>query len=465
MDNVTMAATFALGIIGLVGTVVAVRVNLFRGVGFAVVCSLLLPTWNTFSVFGLELNMRICVALAAAIAVVLFRARWLFDRLVLADVVVAFLCLWQTFSEWNATGDAFQPFLSSYGYWALPYVVGRCSARNTSDLRFLTCVVSVVSIVFAIVSLVETFASVDLFETVFGEKPGMQFHQNKGKRWGFVRCEGPTTHPIFFGTLLLLLMPWSIWGALKGRGKQRGFAILGIIATPVATLCTISRGPTLGVLVSVFVAVLLRFRKLLFCFIGFGCLVAILVVAKPDYVESFALWFGQISGEREIPVMVGDEEQVKTSSMSRVLQLQHYWKAVSHAGITGYGMTATDTFPPNIPFVPFDQVTRKPLSIIDNSYVLLTLRAGWLQSLAFVLLHIAAIDQLVRLSKRNPELVSFCRLLIGAICAYALVVFTVYPDYDFMFVFLWTVGISSANLVPEDEASDVVAPKRRVRLR
>ena len=44
---------------------------------------------------------------------------------------------------------------------------------------------------------------------------------------------------------------------------------------------------------------------------------------------------------------------------------------------------------------------------------------------------------------------SLCRLLSGTIYTHALVVFTVYPDYDFMFVFMWTVGISSVQLSEE----------------
>jgi len=219
-------------------------------------------------------------------------------------------------------------------------------------------------------------------------------------------------------------------------------------------MSSLSRGPILGVVVALLTAGLLQWKKVLFSLVAVCGIAVCVLVARPDILEPATRWFGQVSGERERAIVLDrnqDNMQVHSSSMSRVLLLQHYWKAVRHAGMTGYGMTATNGFPPNVPFVPIDQLTGKPYPLVDNSYVLLTLRGGWMQCLAFVLLHAAAIFQFSLMNRRDSSLTSFSRLMIGAISAHSLVVFTVYPDYDFMFVFLWTVGISSVAFRTDSE--------------
>ena len=445
------AVSILLIVVGLCGTVVGLRSHVFRGIGLATVAAMLIPTWDKVSLLGAEFDCRVLVAIGAAAVATVFRPRWLFDRLVWADFVVAFLWIWQAFSEWNATGDVVEPTLLSYGFWVLPYVVGRCSARTLADLNWLAWAVTAVCIVIGITTLVEFSAGIDLFQLIFGEKPSLKYHPDKLHRWGFVRSEGPFTHPIFLGTIAMLMLPWLVWQIIASSGKRRIMAAFGSAATVSAAITSISRGPMLGVLLSLVIAAVIRFRKLMWATVAVSFVVVLLLLAKPDYVDDLTLWFSRSSGERERMVAFDGDLQVYTSSMSRVLVIRHYWDSVRHAGMLGYGMTATDTFPPNVPYVPFEEVSRKQYPIIDNSYLLLALRGGWILCLAFLLLHAAAIYQFHTTIKRHPELVSFGRLMIGAICAHAFVVFTVYPDYDFMFVFLWTVGVSSVQLHDGEE--------------
>jgi len=306
-------------------------------------------------------------------------------------------------------------------------------------------------LVYGVGSIVELTIGVDLLEAIFGVRPGTEFHPRKIVRWGLVRCEGPYTHPIFFGTVMMLLLPWSTWLSLTLTARQRGVGLTGTFATTIAAMSSISRGPALGVLFALIMAAAAKYTKLFAGLLIAGLLTAALLVTRPQYFENAAIWFSRQSGERELAVLIDDQQQVRTSSTSRILLIQHYWRSVTNAGIIGYGMTATDTFPPNVPHVPFDEVSGKQFPVIDNSYILLTLRGGWLMCLAFVLLHVAAIFQFHTMAGKDPRLLSFGRLLIGAICGHAFVVFTVYPDFDFMFVFLWTVGISSVRLQTNDE--------------
>ena len=446
MENMSIAAFVALGAIFAAAAFVWHKRNLFRAIGGLTICSLTIATWNTISVGGVEFDVRVAVAAIALLCVTLFHPRWLFNRLTIADTVVAMICFWQTFSEWNATGQIIEPFALSYGYWALPYLVGRCSAQSVSDLRFLGYVISGVCLLFAVASLVETLTKVDMFEVVFGAKPSLEYRLRKAIRWGFIRCEGPHRHPIFFGIMLLLMFPWSVWLISNSQGKGRGLAAAGILSTVAATMSTISRGPILGLPVLFTIASIVRFKRLLAAVSLLAIIFVTVLALNPDYLVSGTQWFAKLNGEPEKAVIIGAELQVNSSSMSRLLVIQHYWKPVRHAGMIGYGMTATEGFPPNVPFIPIDKMTGKPYPLIDNSYVLLTLRGGWLECLGFLLLHAAALFQISRLAKSDRRLLSFSRLLCGAICTHALLVFTVYPDYDFMFVFMWTVGISSMRL-------------------
>lgn len=225
--------------------------------------------------------------------------------------------------------------------------------------------------------------------------------------------------------------------------------MLGVVCDVVATLNTISRGPVLGIVVSLIVAGLLRFHRLCIGLMVTGALCTLAVLVQPESIRGATLWFARISGEREKPIALEDGLDVSSNSLTRLLIGEYYWKSVTHAGMMRYGMTATDTFPPNVPHVPFDQVTRKQFPIVDNTYILLALRGGWLLSLGFVLVLVTAMFQFYGLEKQEPTLKVLSRMMTGAICAFALVVFTVYPDFHFMFVFLWTVGISSVRLDAE----------------
>lgn len=446
MQSASPAAWGLIVCFSVVGAFTALRSNLFRGIGVTLICVFLIPTWNTVSAFYVEFDFRILVAIVAAVAVLLLRPRWLFDRLLFADICVAFLCLLQTFSEWSANGISSTPLALSYGYWVLPYIAGRCSARSLSDLKCLGFLLNTLCVIFSLACLLEISTGIDLFEFVFRSKPGTQFHMVKGSRWGYVRCEGPYTHPIFFSTVVMLGLPWLAWLSKCCKGSTRLAAIGGALCCIVAAVSSFSRGPVLGILLSLVFSALTKFRKTLFASITIIAFAALFFVIRPDYFEDATLWFSRLSGERERAALIDEKEQVWTSSMSRVLIVQHYWKSVRHAGLIGYGMTATDGFPPNVPHVPYDEATGKQFPIVDNTYILLALRGGWLLSLGFVLLMITAMLQFHNLEKQEPELKVLCRMMIGAICAFALVVFTVYPDVDFMFVFLWTVGISSVRL-------------------
>ena len=56
------------------------------------------------------------------------------------------------------------------------------------------------------------------------------------------------------------------------------------------------------------------------------------------------------------------------------------------AGFTGYGTRATSKFPPDIPHLLGKEENRQSMKMVDNAYVLFTLRFGWLGCGALILL-------------------------------------------------------------------------------
>ncbi|MCA9051771.1 MAG: O-antigen ligase family protein [Planctomycetaceae bacterium] len=427
------------------------RGNVYRAAGTAIALTFLLPTWVRVDFFKIDCDLRVLTALAVAVVAAVSRPGWLFDRLLLSDVLVTVLVIWQTFSEWYATGRAVIPFVESYGAWALPYVVGRFTARSRSDLVVAGRVLMLIGIAWGVAVATEFTLGADVYQSLFGDKPGMKFHPpRKAVRWGLNRMEGPFRHPIFWGTVCMLLTGWFLQGVGRERGWWRLFAVAGFLGGLTALASTLSRGPILALPLAILNAVLIGYQKAVIGAVVVVIAAGVLFVSKPQLAEDMAMRLGDISEEREKTVVVDGQEQTMSSSMSRLLLLKNYWKAVKHAGFIGYGMTATDTMPPNVPHVPFDEVTRKPLPIIDNSYVMLALRGGWVQSIAFLLLHFSAMWQALRIRDPDNQLIVFKRMLAGCIGAHAFIVFTVYPDFDFMFVFLWTVGVTSVNLTLSD---------------
>lgn len=425
------------------------RVGPFAGVGCATVASFLFPTWVDITALGIEWDVRLATALISGAAALFLRPKWMFDRLSALDAMVLFICVWQVICEWKANGPSPGPIFQSYGFWMLPYVIGRCSVRTERDLSALAIAVAVVSTIFGAVAFLECLASFDIYAMIFGDRPGMEFRPKRILRWGHFRAEGPFDHPIFFGIVLTLLLPWCVWLLSLGRDRRKKTGLVGTIGNVVGNLSTISRGPILAMALGAVVTGVTRNWKL-----AAATLVLIVgsvatVMLNPSLLVLASRWIAELTGERVELVVVDGKEQVSSSVLGRLVQAKAYGPAMQKGGMFGYGMTATSTFPPDIPEVPVDTLTGEQIPIVDNCYVLLTLRGGWVLGIAYFLLHVVALYQLVQ-AVRWGEDAWLSRLLAGAVVAHAFVSATVYSAYDYFFVFLWTIGLCGIHLSPDD---------------
>ena len=429
----------------VVGAIVWRKVSLFAGVGAASVASFLLPTWVNVETLAIDWDARLCVALTTGTAVLLLRTRSLFSRLVALDLLVVAIAVWQVISEWKANGVGAEVAFLAYGHWVLPYVIGRCCARSLRDLRVVGLFVAGAGAVLGLVTLLETTAATDVYEAIFGERPGMQFRPIKLRRWGFARAEGPYDHPIFLGIITLLLLPWAAWLSLYEKKETKIATLVGLAGLLITLACTISRGPIAGLAVVVAVAVGLRYRWVGYSLLALAVAAAVALAVRPSLPEDIARQVAEASEERVEMMVIDGEEIVSSSVMGRLVIVQGYAKALRKAGPFGYGTDATSQFPPKIPNVPVDTLTGEPVAVVDNAYVYYTLRGGWVMGAGYLLLHVLGFFRLRKsaLWEGDPM---FCRLLAGAIVAHGVVSFTVYPAYDYIYMFLWTLGVAAAPL-------------------
>ena len=429
----------------LIGVIVARKVSLFAGVGAASAISFLAPTWVNVETLAIDWDARLCVALVTGAVVLLGRTRSLFSRLVPLDLLVGFMAVWQVASEWHAGGEVVEVGFLAYGHWILPYVIGRCVARSLGDLRVVGLFVAAVGVLLGLAALLETTSGFDIYEAFFGERPGMQFRPAKLRRWGYPRAEGPYDHPIFLGIITLLLLPWTLWLARYERGEARIAVAAAVVAMLLGLLCTISRGPIGGLAILLLVAAGMRYRWLGYTLLAVTAAGIVALLVRPSLPEDLARQVADASEERVELKVIDGEEVVSSSVVGRLVIVRGYAKALRKAGPLGYGTTATSQFPPDIPHVPVDELTGEPVSVVDNSYVYYTLRGGWVMGVGYLLLHLAGFFRLRKVANWDGD-AFFCRLLAGAIVAHAVVSFTVYPAYDYIYLFLWTLGVAAAPL-------------------
>jgi hypothetical protein len=160
--------------------------------------------------------------------------------------------------------------------------------------------------------------------------------------------------------------------------------------------------------------------------------------------DTVSQWSG---GGDQLRVIEVDGKETKISgSRSRLVLFTAYSKALFKGGLTGYGSEAVSKFPPNIPYMQ-GKAEASEILVVDNAYILIMLRFGWLGAGCLVLIFVTAIFSAALLHNNKPD-----DLFPAAAASMLFVVstfsfFLVWMSYDFGFEILWTCGILS-GLVP-----------------
>ena len=413
-------------------------------VGLSIVYSLLAPTWWALSVAGLQINVRTTVACIGLVAYC-FHPEAKFRRsLTAGDYSILALFGAHLVSDFVNDGFSVVVPIRAYGEWIIPYLAGRVAVQGVRDVRSLRLHVCVVAAVLAATAAIEAFGGTNVASIVAGPRPEDRTPMYQ-ERWFFKRAEGPTTHPIWFGMLQSLLLPWTLSAAAGALGGTAPIWCLGLPLVSLAgVFFSLSRGPIAHVLLAGFASALsyvrARYRAL--------TLAAVLLLGGALSVGGIMQGAHYLSqgwrNRQQKELFVEGEIKEINDTTHRWLIIAVYEPAMKHAGLLGFGTTLTSTFPVRVPLGDFDPKVMKWAWSIDNSYIIMQLRFGLFGLLAFLALIVSSAANGFRIAKRFPDDVRLLSATLGGAMAAMLPLFAVeWMPQDYGFVVLVSAGVVS----------------------
>lgn len=438
-----------LSVIVIVGVWIylVIRKGPVAALGASVVLSFAFPVWLRIEIGGFPVNVRTAIALINLTGFILQPRKFhpqgkILIPLTLLDFCVVMIGFNHVVADSFASGFTLLLPCRAYGEWILPYVAGRYAVSRQDDLKWIAACVVGVLLFLGLTSCFESLTNVNPFEFLFGNRPTELAGRN-ASRFGLKRAFGPTTHPIFFGMMISVLMPWLVcaWQSFESR-RMRGLTLLAGVVALAGTVFTGSRTPVLTVMAATAITSALQFKGLRW---PTGLTLALAVggfAAFPNEVtDAVSRWTG--GGDKPRLIEVEGEPVVSSSSRTRLHVLGIYRNALVKAGPFGYGTEATTGFPLKIPNMEGTIKSANLFEMVDNAYILITLRFGWIGGICLVILFLTAIATGWSLYFDRPDLlfpgVVACTLVVVA-CFSLLLVFM---NYDFGLPILWTMGILS----------------------
>ena len=403
--------------------------------------SMLVPVWVTLDIAGQAIDVRIGTTVLALVLYVCHRNGRISLALTPVDLAGLGLMATHVISDIMADGPTLGLPFRVYGEWFAAFAAGRLAFQSFDDVRKAAPWVIGVSCAWAFGAIVESVTKLNLWEIPYGLRPINDFPRDI-VRYGFRRSYGPTRHPIFFGALQFIFLAWPF--ALRERTqpavKAAAFALplLGVLAT-------VSRGPILALIPMALVAAYLRLpRYRLALAVPTLLVVGLLAVGHEDVLA----WLNSTGGEKKAHTIVLDGETIDaTGTESRVLLFKAYARPMRAAGMFGFGTARVTDFPVRVPYLPAEKMAHWKLRNIDNFYILLTLRFGFVGLLFGVLLLVTGT---VRMASFVPIEPPFFAAATGMLCGMMLILLTVWLPQDFAFALLWMLGLSAGlRRVPE----------------
>lgn len=399
------------------------------------------------NVSGLPIHLQVAAGLAGLAAYCVHPDSTFNWRLTLVDVLGLALVGIHTLVDWNFDGVNLTVPFRAYGEWAVPFLAGRLALQSIDDVRKLLPFVVVVGAILAGVSATESLTGTNPAEVLFGSRPMEQYPRDMS-RLGLQRAFGTTTHPIYYGALQALLFPWTLYAASRtqrGHGPQwwrwaPWFSVAGVFFT-------VSRGPILALGVILYVTAVITkppYRKILWVLV-FVAIVAG-VIGWRSVLDAFHRWGGELPRNKQPPptIVIDEQNYVYSGTMTRLYLFDVYNLAMRRAGWLGFGTERTTGFPVRVPIGHEHTETVKRLPWIDNAYILLILRFGYLGCAIFGMLGVAAVAAYVGMVNRPfARGIIFCAAAAGGLVATSLLLTTVWMPHDFGFWYLWTLGTAS----------------------
>lgn len=212
---------------------ISVIVMLLRGpvagLGCGTLMAILFPSWIAEPFLGVPIDLRVATSLVLLILNVVHPRRridWSFNY---GDWAVLAFYLVHLASDWSEDGQVIGHVVRAFGEWSTPYIAGRLAVQSVQDWRWLTGVAVLVATLLGIWSATEAITRYNIGTPAFGARPSDRTPENQIRN-GLKRSEGPTRHPIWFGMIQMLLLPWTIVAAYR---SVRGDGPIWWIMTPI----------------------------------------------------------------------------------------------------------------------------------------------------------------------------------------------------------------------------------------
>ena len=423
----------------------------------AVPLALALPAWVQLVLFqvpagtvvGAGVPLKHSIAILAVSAYPFLPKATFPLRFVAVDFAMLALIAVHLLSDFRNSGFSVHPIMRAAAEWYFPYMAGRLAVQSLMDWRWLWPEVAGVSALLGCLSVIEALSGINPYELLFGLRP-LENTPRDATRWGIRRAYGPTLNPIYLGILQLVLLGWSLFAARTAMQREASsWWFLAPMVALLGIICTGSRGPILGTVISLTAVLLMSFPRfripMLVLLVG---LLATAIAQKDRVLQLLERWSGESSRANKTVVIDG-EQQTFSGTRSRLLMMDVYKIAFKRSGLLGYGTEATTGFPLRVPLSGQELATLRRVRYVDNSFALILLRFGYLGLAAFAAAALLSVWQVMRLSQLYPaEPIGDFSLLIGASLTGALAaMLTVWMAPDFTFAVVWSMGICSGLMV------------------
>lgn len=445
--------------------------------GVVVPLAWLAPVWIQWTLFestgdtivGTGIDVKLGTTIAVLVSYLFSKRSTYPFRLVPCDCAMIGLICVHGMSDLYYQG--LQPIVLGrmYAEWWAPYVVGRIAFQYRADISRFWPWIAAVAIVLGFMSALEMGLGSSWYEELFGARP-KEGRPGFAMRWELRRAYGPTLNPIYFGCLQLLLLAWTMYAALRAISSQASLAwLIAPVISCVGIVCTGSRAPMLGMALTIPALLYFRFPQFRWGLLAIALVGSLIVVSQREVlIESLERWSGEDRHYREdVRVVVGDGESKQYSTTRyRLLLLDVYKIAFKRAGLLGFGTEAVTGFPIHVPVGPQEVETLHKLRMIDNTYLLITLRFGYLGLFCFASAAILAIWQLsvVSVPLRHENIGLLMATLASSLLATLPVLFTVWMPQDYGFILLWSWGASSGMYLADRMGTFNEAPPRESRV-
>jgi hypothetical protein len=427
---------------GLVGTLVLISERGYHGGLRAAwfVATLAVPWWLLVKFRSIELDAATGVALGALLATFVrpfvgARTRWVLSDLLLVAVVLAAIAS----DVWNRTlipGTVIELVRT----WILPYLLGRLCFDAWPELAKSLPLVVTLACLLSLYALFEAVSHVNVLAMISGKKWAL-LETGEGFRWGLKRAQGVANHPIYFGLLLALTLPWLLQA---GRMAQAGQAPRWWLASPVlvagAAIVTVSRSAHLA-LVAVFASDTF-FRRPAYRFPMFLIAAAAglgFLAFRQEVLDSLGSYAGEAEVGNDFVKIYGVEYEYSGTRHRDLLDLA-YAGPLERAGWLGFGTNPFD----NPRFDPDPELDIRFKSI-DHHYMVHFLRYGYLGTGAFLAFALAVAWNLARAAwAREGPTSELAAGFFGAFVAVAVMLRGVALSFDFGATWLFVGGFAAS---------------------